>query len=188
LNKPTYSTTKCSACGREHIGIQPIEARDGAYILCPTDEVRIYAFKESWKKDSTIKKIWQNLDPRAAITAFGIVGFLTLGMAGCPKYAVWTSEMHGRAELARATSNRMIAVQEAEAKLEAAYKLADAEIARAHGVAKANEIIGTSLKGNEAYLRYLWIESLHTNPNSQVIYVPTEANLPILEANRGVKK
>ena len=50
-------------------------------------------------------------------------------------------------------------------------------------MAKANEIIGGSLKGNEEYLRYLWIDNLEKGNNS-VIYVPTEAGLPILEANR----
>ena len=107
-----------------------------------------------------------------------------LGLAGCPKYHVWQQEQTGKAELARASSNRMIAVQEAEAKLESASKLADAEIARARGVAEANKIIGDSLKGNEAYLRYLWIDSMHGNQNVQLVYIPTEANLPILEANR----
>ncbi len=51
------------------------------------------------------------------------------------------------------------------------------------GVARANEIIGKSLEGNEAYLRYLWINGLEQNPNA-VIYVPTEGSLPILEAGR----
>lgn len=48
---------------------------------------------------------------------------------------------------------------------------------------KANEIIGDSLKDNEAYLRWLWIEELSTTQN-QVIYVPTESGLPILEAGK----
>ena len=61
--------------------------------------------------------------------------------------------------------------------------LADAEIARAVGVAKANKIIGDSLKDNEQYLRYLWIDSLQQTQN-QIIYVPTEAGLPILEAGK----
>jgi hypothetical protein len=56
-------------------------------------------------------------------------------------------------------------------------------IARAHGVAEANKIIGNSLKGNEAYLRYLWIHNL-AESKGDVIYVPTEAGLPILEAGR----
>ncbi|OLX60112.1 hypothetical protein DB99_07995 [Salmonella enterica subsp. enterica serovar Heidelberg] len=74
-------------------------------------------------------------------------------------------------------------MQEALAKKESAKMLADAEIERAKGVAKANQIIGDSLRNNEEYLRYLWIDGLQQN-KSQVIYVPTEANLPILEAGK----
>ena len=98
-------------------------------------------------------------------------------------YSVWSSAKSGEAELAKATYSRRIAVQEANAKKDAAVMLAQAEVERAKGVAQANKIIGKSLEGNEAYLRYLWIDSLQ-NTQNQTIYVPTEANLPILEANR----
>lgn len=64
------------------------------------------------------------------------------------------------------------------------HLLAEAEIERAKGVAEANRIIGESLKGNEAYLRYLWIQGLQEGSTPQVVYVPTEAGLPILEAGR----
>lgn len=104
-------------------------------------------------------------------------------LAGCPYYNVWQQGLHGKAELARAQQNRMIKVQEAEAAKESATLLADAEVLRAAGVAKANVIIGDSLKGNEAYLRYLWIHQLAETKN-QIIYVPTEASLPILEAGK----
>jgi len=105
-------------------------------------------------------------------------------MAGCPVYDVWSQEMKGKAELARAESNRQISVFEAQAKKDSAKLLADAEIERAKGVAEANKIIGISLKGNEEYLRYLWIDTLHHNENNKIIYIPTVAGLPILEANR----
>lgn len=98
-------------------------------------------------------------------------------------YNVWRAGMQGKSELMQADWNRQIAVREAEAKREAATSLAKAEIERAKGVAQANKIIGDSLRGNEAYLRYLWIDSLQNSKN-QVVYVPTESNLPILEANR----
>ena len=61
--------------------------------------------------------------------------------------------------------------------------LADAQVARARGVAQANEIIGNSLQNNELYLHYLWIQNLHDGKND-VIYVPTEAGIPIMEAGR----
>lgn len=100
---------------------------------------------------------------------------------GIPKYQVWKQGLKGQAELARAEQNRKIAVQEAEAKKDSAKALAEAEVIRAEGIAKANRIIGDSLKENEAYLRYLWIQALTEN-QQDVIYVPTEAGLPIREA------
>jgi hypothetical protein len=100
-----------------------------------------------------------------------------------PKYRVYSATMDGEAEYAQAEQNRRITVLEAESKLEAAKSLADAEVERAKGVAQANAIIGESLKNNESYLRWLWIENLDKGNNS-VIYIPTEAGLPILEAGK----
>jgi regulator of protease activity HflC (stomatin/prohibitin superfamily) len=120
----------------------------------------------------------------------GVVVILSLfilggaGMYGCPRYNVYQQRMEGQAILAHAQSSREVAVAEAKAKMESAELLAQAEVSRAKGVAKANEIIGASLKGNEDYLRYLWIQNLEGMKEGQVIYVPTEAGLPILEANR----
>jgi regulator of protease activity HflC (stomatin/prohibitin superfamily) len=118
----------------------------------------------------------------------GLTIFLIVGsIGGCayvvPKYRVWEREQQGLAELAQADGNRKITILEAKAKLESAESLAEAEIARAKGVAEANRIIGESLKNNESYLRYLWIQNLE-NGNNAVIYVPTETNLPILEAGK----
>jgi regulator of protease activity HflC (stomatin/prohibitin superfamily) len=112
---------------------------------------------------------------------------LGLTMWGCPQYKVYSSGKEGEARLKEAESSRKIAVLEAEAKKESAVRLAEAEVARAVGVAEANKIIGESLKDNESYLRYLWIQGLQDG-SSEVIYVPTEANLPIMEATRLMPK
>ena len=107
-------------------------------------------------------------------------------MVGCPKYNVWEQGLAGQAELARAEQNRQIAINEAKAIADSAKYKADAEIERARGVAQANKIIGESLKGNEMYLRYLYIDMLRDTGGSgrETIYIPTEANMPILEAGR----
>ena len=120
-----------------------------------------------------------------SILIFIILGVtVILGlMFGMPMYNVWQQEMTGKAEFSRAEQNRRIKVEEAKAEKESAIFRAEAEIIRAEGVAKANEIIGGSLKDNKDYLTYLWIQALYDESNS-VIYVPTEANLPILEATR----
>lgn len=110
-----------------------------------------------------------------------------LGMWGCPNYSVYQQNLEGEAELARATQNRQISIQEAQAKKESAKDLAEAEVIRAEGVARANKIIGESLKNNDSYLHYLFINNLE-NTQNQIIYLPTEVGLPVLEANRLNKK
>jgi prohibitin 1 len=85
---------------------------------------------------------------------------------------------------AKSIESKLRAEQESlqkEFELEKAKKDAEIEIERAKGVAQSNQIIANSLSEN--YLRYRWIDGLQSN-NMQVIYVPTEANLPILEARR----
>jgi len=98
-------------------------------------------------------------------------------------FKVFSAEQSGKAELAQAEFNRQISVREAQAHLDSAKLLADAEVERAKGVRQANEIIAGSLKGHEEYLRYLWIQNVSVGEH-QVIYVPTEAGLPILEAGK----
>ncbi len=123
------------------------------------------------------------------IIEMGLVCILVIwGMGATYQvYNVWSSKKSGEAQLAEASFSRQIAVKEADAKAAAAVELAKAEVIRAHGVAQANKIIGDSLNHNESYLRYLWIQTLDSQ-NNKVIYVPTEANLPILEATRLHKK
>jgi len=104
-----------------------------------------------------------------------IVGLLW----GIPNYKVYARELNGKAQLREAEWNRQIAVQEAEALKESAKLKAEAEVLRAQGIAEANEIIAGSL--TEEYIRYKFVEGLNDG-NTEVIYVPTEANLPILEA------
>lgn len=114
-----------------------------------------------------------------------IIVMLVAGwMAGMPTYNVYASRKEGEALLAHAQASKEVAVAEAKAKMESADLLAQAEVKRAVGVAQANKIIGDSLKNNDAYLRYLWIQNLENAKDGQVIYVPTEAGLPILEAGR----
>ena len=112
-----------------------------------------------------------------------IVVVIGLVMYGLPQYRVYSQELAGKAQLREADWNRQIQIREAEAALESARLLAQAEVERARGVAEANLIIGDSLKENEAYLRYLFIQNLRSS-DSDVIYIPTEAGLPVLEAGR----
>jgi regulator of protease activity HflC (stomatin/prohibitin superfamily) len=114
----------------------------------------------------------------ALIVCLGAVVGLFFGI---PKYRVWASEQAGRAEYVRAEQNRRIRVEEAKANLEAEKLNAQAEIERAKGAAEAIKIENGSLTEN--YIKYLWVRQLNLS-NSETIYIPTEAGLPILEAGK----
>ena len=118
----------------------------------------------------------------------GLLGLVVMGAAivANPYYNVWVQGLTGAAELARAEQNRQIRINEAKAKNEAAVYEAEAEVARAKGVAEANKIIADSLGGPEGYLRWRYIEMLQDTGDKgrETIYIPTEAAMPLLEANR----
>ena len=101
-----------------------------------------------------------------------------------PTYNVWSREMAGKAELAEAQWSRQIQIEEAQANLESEKLNAQSEIERAKGAAEAIKIEGGSLTEN--YIKYLWIRQLSTG-EKQLIYVPTEAGLPILESTRALQ-
>lgn len=99
-------------------------------------------------------------------------------------FKVYSAGQTGKAELAQAEYNRQIIVRQAQAKKDASTLEAEAEVIRADGVAKANVIVAQGLGGPEGYLRYLYIHMLSEQNDKQIIYIPTEAGLPILEATR----
>jgi regulator of protease activity HflC (stomatin/prohibitin superfamily) len=122
-----------------------------------------------------------------AVGAFLLFGGVGGCMWGYPKYKVYSYEMDGRAVLAQAESSRQVAVREALALKDSAKYKAEAEVIRANGVAEANKIIANGLGGPEGYLRYLAIEAMNEQAKSghaTIVYVPTEANIPITEASR----
>jgi regulator of protease activity HflC (stomatin/prohibitin superfamily) len=119
--------------------------------------------------------------PVAIVFGVGFVVVIALLFIGGPMYNVWQQSLAGKAELQKAEYTRQVAVLEAQAKKDSAQQLADAEIIRAQGVAKANQIIGDSLKDNREYLQYLYITGLEDgSKNGNVtIYVPTEGGMPV---------
>ena len=117
---------------------------------------------------------------------FLIVGGVGSCMYIRPKYNVWRQEMEGKAEFAKAEQNRKIKIEEAKANLEAEKLNAQAEIERAKGAAEAIRIENGSI--TPAYIQYLWVRQQNANTNNKIIYIPTEAGLPVLEAGRVAQK
>jgi len=123
-----------------------------------------------------------------ACVGLGVVA-VVIALRYGPTYDVWQQGLSGQASLARATQDRMIKIQEAEADKESAVLNAEAEVSRAEGAAKANKILMEGLGSPENYLRWKWIEMLQHTTNSvnrEIIYAPAGGMLPLTEAGRAV--
>ena len=115
------------------------------------------------------------------ITVVVVVALILVLLVGGPYYQVWQQNMAGRARMAEAEYSRQITIIEARMNLEAEELNAAAEVARARGAAEAMEIVQEKL--TDMYIRYLWVRQVGF-ANASLVYIPTEANLPILEAGR----
>ena len=108
-----------------------------------------------------------------------VVGLIAGLMFGLPRYSVWQQEMAGKARLAEATQSRQILIEQARAEKEAAVLQAE-----------AIKIMGEAAQKYPEYRKQEFIgafgEALKAGTISQIIYVPTEANIPILEAGKRV--
>jgi len=104
--------------------------------------------------------------------------FLTLSiLLGIPLYNVWYQGKMGEAALKRAESEKLIMIETAKAELESAKIRAE-----------AINVVGKASKEFPEYREQEFIgafgEAIKSGQIEQIIYVPTEANIPIIEANR----
>ena len=116
-----------------------------------------------------------------AFSAIVLIILFTYGiLVGHKYYAVWSAEMTGKARLMEASQSKQIMIESAKAEVEAAKLRAE-----------AIEIIGKKAKAYPEYRMQEFIgafgEALNNGNINTVIYVPTEANIPIMEAGRNVK-
>ena len=128
---------------------------------------------------------------RSPAVTFGaiiaVIAVVAIVLVGLPSYNVYSKQMQGRAAYEEAVQNRRIRVLEAQAALDSAKLTAQAEIERAKGTNEANRIMAQSLGGPENYLRWSYINMLQETAGKgdrQVIYIPTEAGMPVLEAGK----
>ena len=91
----------------------------------------------------------------------------------------------GQAQIAEAEWTKEISIEEAKADLESAKLEKEAMVIRAQGTAEANKIVPGSL--DPLYIDYLVANRL-VDSNTQVVYIPTEGSLPIIEAGRNIQK
>lgn len=97
-----------------------------------------------------------------------------------PQYRVWQRGLAGEAALRQAEQERQILVEQARAEKDSATLRAEAiaivgKAAQDYPEYRSQEFIGA------------FAEALQGGKISQVVYVPTEANIPIMEAGRVVR-
>ena len=106
-----------------------------------------------------------------------VLGLLLSFFLGWPYYKVWKQEMNGKAALAEARQSKMIQVEQARAELDSAQLRAD-----------AIKTIGIASQKYPEYRTQEFIgafgEALREGNINQIVYVPTEANIPVLEAGK----
>ena len=105
------------------------------------------------------------------------LGLIASLMFGLPIYGVWQQGLSGKANLAKAEQTRKILIEQAKAEKESASIRAD-----------AIQIIGQAAKDYPEYrlqeFMGAFAEALNSDKIEQIIYVPTEANIPIMEAGK----
>jgi len=118
---------------------------------------------------------------KTVLIALGVLLALTaLFLVGCPKYKVYRADHAGQASLKEAENAKLVEIEEAKAHLESERLNAQSEVVRAEGAAEAIQTEAGEL--TEKYIQYLWVRQ--QSGDAETVYIPTEAGLPLLEANR----
>lgn len=104
-------------------------------------------------------------------------------LIGYPIWHVWASRKAGEADLQKANNEQQIQIAVARARFDAAELNKKAAIVEAEAVAEQIKRIGDQLTQHDLFLRWQWIKMMEDR-TGETIYVPTEANLPLLEAGR----
>lgn len=102
-----------------------------------------------------------------------------------PQLNLYKAETEKKAAIAEARAQSDAAKYTAERAIEIATAEAEADRIRAKGIADANALIAKSL--TPEYIQWYFVDRLD-DVNGQIIYVPTEAGVPVTEAGRAVKE
>lgn len=115
--------------------------------------------------------------------AGGIVLIIWLMGLVMPRLNLYRAETERRAVIAEQRAESEAAEFRAEREVTIAEAEAERDVIRARGIAEANEVIAASL--TPEYIRWLFVDRLD-DIDGQIIYVPTEAGVPVTEAGRAV--
>lgn len=127
---------------------------------------------------------WINL--ACKIIAGAVVGIfllITLNSIISPRLNLYKANTEKQAVIAEQKAQSEAAEFAARSAVTQAEAKAEAMIIEARALAESQAIIAETL--TPEYVQYLYVKAIEDNPN-QVIYIPTEAGMPILESGRAV--
>ena len=96
------------------------------------------------------------------------------------KSILYKAEFSKKAKVEQAKADFESAKLEADTRLIEAEANAKAKLIEASARARAINVVGIALKSNPEYLKFQMIEGMYRYKSDKTIYVPTEANLPII--------
>ena len=139
--------------------------------------------KESAEAYYSTRK-WINLGIKIVAGAtVGIFGLTLVNKAVGPQLNLYRANTEKQAVIAEQRAQSEAAEFAARSSVTQAKAKAEAMVIEAQALAESQAIIAETL--TPEYVQYLYVKAIEGNPN-QVIYVPTEAGMPVLEAGRAV--
>lgn len=109
------------------------------------------------------------------LTLFVIIAIIAISMWGMPRYRVYSATLQGKAKLMQAEQEKQILIEQASAEKEAASLRAE-----------AIKIMGVAAKEFPEYREQEFMaafgEAIQDGRISKMIFVPTEANVPIIHS------
>ena len=96
------------------------------------------------------------------------------------KSILFKAEFSKKAKVEQAKADFESAKLEADTRMIEAETNAKTKLIEANAKAKAIQIVGKALSENSEYLKFQMIEGMYRYKSNKTVYVPTEANLPII--------
>jgi regulator of protease activity HflC (stomatin/prohibitin superfamily) len=161
----------------------PTNTQTKEHQMVDIDNTTLARLREDAESYRSVRR-WINL--ACKITAGLVVGIFLLTLvskAVGPQLNLYRANTEKQAVIAEQKAQSEAAEFAARSAVTQAEAKAQAMIIEAKALAESQDIIAKTL--TPEYIRYLYIKAIENNPN-QVIYVPTEAGMPILESGRAV--
>lgn len=142
------------------------------------NEFQVQVQRERAEAERQVRNFWIKVVVGSLLTVALLIGG---AMWGLPKYKLYRADIEKRTLISEARAKADAAEYTAEAEVTKANYEAERDRIRAQGVADANATINQTL--TPEFITWHYVDQL-ADLGDQIIYVPTEGGIPILESGR----